>query len=190
MLSYDPFFTADLHLGHANCIKYCNRPFPSSHEMNKALIENWNSVIGETDDVFLVGDVSFSGLDQTCRMLETMNGKKFLIAGNHDARLRRKNEFVKCFEWVKDYHELTVQDEDAPAGRQLVVLCHFPLLSWNRSRYGSWMVHGHCHGQLNNESRGIKRHDCGVDPNNYLPLRYSQLKTIFSQRAAIDIDQA
>jgi calcineurin-like phosphoesterase family protein len=179
---YNPFFTADLHLGHANAIKYCNRPFTSTHEMNASLIANWNAVINETDDVFLVGDVSFSGPDQTCNMLKSMHGKKFLVAGNHDARLRRRKEFADCFEWVKDYHELFVQDKDAPGGRQLIVLCHFPMLSWNHSNHGSWMVHGHCHGNLNNAATGMKRHDCGVDPNQYFPIRYTDLKRILSER--------
>ena len=36
------FFTSDLHLGHENCIRLCNRPFSSIEEMDEILIENWN----------------------------------------------------------------------------------------------------------------------------------------------------
>ena len=37
------YYTADLHLGHANVIRHCDRPFKSIDEMNEALIQNWNS---------------------------------------------------------------------------------------------------------------------------------------------------
>jgi len=41
------WFTADLHLGHRNIIEYCNRPFADVDEMNRALIANWNQVVGD-----------------------------------------------------------------------------------------------------------------------------------------------
>ena len=39
------WFTSDLHLNNKNVIKYCNRPYADQYEMNKALIENWNSKV-------------------------------------------------------------------------------------------------------------------------------------------------
>ena len=35
------WFIADLHLGHANVIKYSKRPFSDVHEMNETLIHNY-----------------------------------------------------------------------------------------------------------------------------------------------------
>lgn len=37
------FYIADMHLGHKNVLKFDNRPFLSVSEMDKVLIENWNS---------------------------------------------------------------------------------------------------------------------------------------------------
>ena len=45
------FFTSDLHLGHENCIRLCNRPFSSIEEMDETLIENWNHKVTGKDPV-------------------------------------------------------------------------------------------------------------------------------------------
>ena len=47
------FFTSDLHLGHENCIRLCNRPFSSIEEMDETLIENWNHKVTGKDTCLL-----------------------------------------------------------------------------------------------------------------------------------------
>ena len=51
------YFIADTHFNHANIIKYCNRPFKNTDEMNKYIIRKWNSVVKERDTVYHLGDV-------------------------------------------------------------------------------------------------------------------------------------
>lgn len=29
-----------------------------------------------------------------------------------------------------------------------VIMCHFPMLSWEHKDKGSIMIHGHCHGKV------------------------------------------
>lgn len=38
-------YISDLHFGHANILKFDNRPFRNTEEMETALIENWNSTV-------------------------------------------------------------------------------------------------------------------------------------------------
>lgn len=52
------YFTADLHLGHANAIRFTSRPFQSVEEMDKSLITNINSRVLMEDELWILGDFS------------------------------------------------------------------------------------------------------------------------------------
>ena len=79
------YFTADTHFFHSNIINLCDRPFKNVDEMNKVLIRNWNSYITELDEIYILGDFLFKGTGgQANAILNTLNGKKYLIRGNHD----------------------------------------------------------------------------------------------------------
>lgn len=49
-------YISDLHLGHANVLKFDQRPFLTLDEMHETIINNWNSVVDKTDDVYILGD--------------------------------------------------------------------------------------------------------------------------------------
>jgi len=79
------FVTADLHLGHDNIIKYCNRPFKSIDHMNDTLIKNWNERVKDEDSIYIVGDFCFkSSRSTTQKWIKLLNGNKIFIKGNHD----------------------------------------------------------------------------------------------------------
>lgn len=78
------FFTSDLHFGHKNIIKFCNRPWDTTEEMDEALIANWNSVVGDNDIVFDLGDFAFATNRRWKDILERLNGRHYLILGNHE----------------------------------------------------------------------------------------------------------
>jgi calcineurin-like phosphoesterase family protein len=50
------WFTSDTHFGHNNILKFCKRPWNTVEEMDEALINNWNAVVGTNDIVFHLGD--------------------------------------------------------------------------------------------------------------------------------------
>lgn len=88
---------SDTHFYHENVIKYCNRPFKSVDEMNYTMIKNWNEVVEEDDIVYHLGDFTMApyekGISYKDRYIKTannlldmLNGKKYLIRGNHDPR--------------------------------------------------------------------------------------------------------
>ena len=129
------FFTSDLHFGHKNIIRFDNRPFTSVAEMDTALIDRWNAKVRKDDLVYILGDVSWYGDEKTAELLKSMNGRKILIKGNHDDIGPKVRQ---CFESIHPYLELKI-------GKQLVVLCHYPIVFFNRHHYGAYMFYGHVH---------------------------------------------
>lgn len=77
------FLTSDPHFWHANVIKYCNRPYATSEEMNEALIANWNATVKPTDVVIVNGDFAMAARAVE-QIVPRLNGRKILILGNHD----------------------------------------------------------------------------------------------------------
>lgn len=152
------FLASDLHFWHKNVINFCSetRPYDNVEEMHGAIIDEWNMKVGKDDIVYNLGDVSFGNLTQTIEVLSRLNGVHHLIIGNHDqviqknfAKLHaeRKHDGNRLIESATCYHELNYHGE-------VVVLCHYPLVTWNRAAYGSFHLHGHTHDQTTcNEGR-------------------------------------
>ncbi len=89
------FIIADLHFGHENIIKYEARPFNNRIEMDKRLIELWNSTVGKDDVVYILGDFTLSRSKSTIKnLLDLLNGRKVLIMGNHDTR--KPKDYIEC----------------------------------------------------------------------------------------------
>lgn len=132
-------FISDLHFGHKNIIKYENRPFASIDDMNDKLIKNWNSTVKDNDEVYILGDFSFGNQAFTLNILQKLNGKKYLIKGNHDHVVEKSPEIRAEFEWIKDYYVLKHNNLK-------FVLFHFPIQVWDCQHYGSIHLYGHVHG--------------------------------------------
>ena len=166
------YYTADLHLGHENVIRYCDRPFSNAEEMGEAIVSNWNSVVREEDEVYIIGDVLFKLKNDTPLYLDRMNGTKHLITGNHDVRNLKKDRFRELFASVNDY--LIIDDE----GRKLV-LFHYPIVEWDGYFRGAYHIYGHIHNSDNTANRIMgnipNAFNAGVDLNDFTPQTLSQL---------------
>jgi len=153
------FYTSDLHLFHNNIIKYCNRPCADIWEMHELIVNGLNEKVQPNDELFILGDVSFYGGEKVQKILERINGQKHFIIGNHDAK-NMKN----WSGWKSVNHYLEIKDE-----KQKVILCHYPIESWNGMAHGSIHLHGHRHGVTvrhggSGECTWGFRADVGVDP--------------------------
>ena len=147
------YFTSDLHFYHKNIIKYSPsfRSYENADEMNEKLIEMWNNIVTPEDTVYNLGDLSMAAnTKKVIEVAKRLNGKHFLILGNHDYPIKSEKEklmeMVKddgnnLFEDIRDYKFLTFP------GVQ-IALSHYPMAGWEGMQQGSIMLHGHLHDYI------------------------------------------
>lgn len=173
------WITADLHLGHANIIKYCNRPFKNKEEMDNVLISNINDVVMPDDTLRIIGDFSMSSNYEVVKSYrERINCRYItLILGNHD--YLPEHQYLDIFNSIGYYSEFNYNGTK-------VVLSHYAMRVWNKSHRGGWHLYGHSHGAL--PDNGDKSFDVGVDCWNYKPLSMKQVEKEMSTRIFKPVD--
>ena len=161
------YFTADCHFYHKNILDYCQRPFKTIEEMNETFVNNWNSKIkNRKDEIYILGDFAFARGLVVNELLTKLNGKKYLIRGNHDKFLKDKEFDTSLFEWIKDYHFLRYN-------KIKIAMLHYPMETWEQKHYGSIHLHGHIHNSKINEIQN--RINVGVDVNNFTPVSLKEI---------------
>ena len=176
------FFTSDTHFFHANVISYSDRPFDSVEQMNQTLIGNWNRVVRKNDVVFHLGDFAFGGKKHWNSILDQLNGKIYLMLGNHD---------MGNFKWaLTERFEQVALEMYAIIDGQHIRLTHEPFLCYGGSNHNVWQLFGHIHSQENKNGPYAERlsmllplqYDVGVDNNDYTPVSFEQVREILSCR--------
>ena len=191
------FFTSDTHYGHTNiCRGVTNwrgengdvpidttRDFETLEQMNDRIVESINSVVGEDDTLFHLGDWSFGGYDNIEEFRNRIVCKNIhLILGNHDHHIERnKGDIQRLFSSVNQYLRLQVSVYPGTklyAGDVDLVLMHYPIASWYNMNDGVIHLHGHIHlPSVKKLSQG-KAMDVGVDGNNLMPYSLGQIMNI------------
>lgn len=184
------WMTSDLHFGHENILKFCDRPFSSVEEMNEALIKKFNNKVSQLDTTFFLGDMFFCNVNTARDILSRMHGTKILIRGNHD--LSPNLMYKIGFDAVLESARIKV-------GRSHIMLSHFPYRRqpWNHlwlrltnPKYrhklnfkkledqGLWLCHGHTHSKEQVKGRMIH---VGVDAWNYEPVPITKISEIIDK---------
>ena len=192
------YFWSDLHIGHANVLKFDNRPFKDLDHMHEVLINNYNSTVPENGICYFIGDIGLGKTDIVNKVISRMHGIKILILGNHD----KGTEAMLKAGFCAVMYGATLQI----AGKR-VTLSHCPLLgvyredtagmkgsegveNWhgeNRLKQriftttdeGQFHLHGHIHSPNGGKSKKIlgKQYDVGVAANDYRPVSISVIES-------------
>ena len=150
--------------------------------MNETIIANWNSVVGPDDIIFHLGDFCLGGSAEWIKVLNRLNGKIYLIAGNHDIKNLRQN-YTKYFEHITMQMHIEVD-------KQKIYLNHCPFLCYGGAYRDTWQLFGHVHTSRHNTGKDVPRlkmlfptqYDVGVDNNNFTPVSYAQVKMIIEKQ--------
>ena len=150
------YFYSDPHFGHQNIIKYTNRPFKTVEEMDKKLIDNWNSIVNKDDKVFVLGDFCFGKKERVKQVVSKLNGMIVLIMGNHD-RHRTASWWRDCGFFQVIEYPIIYKDS--------YILSHEPVSLNEHMPYVN--IHGHKH-HLNIE--GDSHINVSVEQISYTPV--------------------
>ena len=175
------WWTSDQHFGHSNIIRYCGRPFTDVDAMNAAMVDRWNDVVADTDEVWMLGDLVMNQLAvNLAAHVSRLKGRKILVPGNHDACWQGHRKGPRQ---AAKYFELggVARIVDAPSpvviAGQRVRISHFPyrIDTHHDLRYiehrpdddGGWLLHGHVHEKWRQNDRQI---NVGVDAWGFAPV--------------------
>lgn len=154
------FVTSDHHFDHTNIIRYCNRPFSSVKQMNETMIARWNSVVSPNDTVIYLGDFALADKKRIKEIRMRLNGKIFIILGNHDKSVKTMKE---CgFIVIEDPHIINN-----------IILSHRPLS--NDKLNGKINFHGHIHDLMNKDRSHF---NISVDVTNYYPIEFEKVLSL------------
>lgn len=149
------YFAGDLHFGHIGITKF--RPVYHEAEHRETIIENFNSVLGKRDSLWLMGDIAFSDemIDQVARITCAY---KFLVLGNHDCK-----NIARWMTVVDNIYGITKQKG--------MWLSHAPIHP--EELRGKINVHGHVHYATLDDPRYF---NVSLENIGYKPISLKEIK--------------
>jgi calcineurin-like phosphoesterase family protein len=198
------YFTSDLHFNHRSILKYTDRgqdlselvgsveeehmsPQEAMRHHNEWIINTLNRRVTNTDHLYILGDVAFGSQWEAAAMLDTMNGHKHLVLGNHDSAMIDFYKSSGLFESVTMYAEVVFN-------KKRIILFHYPIAEWNSGHHSSWHLHGHTHANFDYAKADLANKrilDVGWDNSkkvlgSYGPFSFEQVEKYMEGRVSIE----
>jgi calcineurin-like phosphoesterase family protein len=177
------WFTSDWHFGHTNILGFGpGRPFDTIEAHDAALIARHNALVAPDDQVWVLGDVALGDIEASLACCAAMNGRSYLLCGNHDRPVQRPKQhgqWIERYLYEGGFSGVITEDSitiTLPSGIE-VLASHYPYAgdSSPTERFadrrpvdqGGWLIHGHVHHKWQVNGRQI---NVGVDVWNYEPV--------------------
>ena len=157
---------SDTHFHHRRILEYeaSSRPFKDIDEMNEELICRWNKKVGPNDIVFHLGDFSFGNRKRIKDITSRLNGRKFLLLGNHD-----REHF---YDWIDLGFERVFRDPFIMDDK--FIFSHEPLAEIPEGKVN---VYGHVHGSSHFNTADSNRICVCVERWNCTPVDYDVVRS-------------
>ena len=136
--------------------------------------------------VFHLGDVAFGDPKRVNEILNRLNGKIYLVIGNHDWR--------RIISTHADRFELMTQQINMKIGKRHIILNHYPMLAFSGAYRGldaTYQLFGHVHtspytdeglDQARMKYLFTSQYDVGVDNNNFTPVSWKEVDQIINNQ--------
>lgn len=171
----DIYLTADTHFSQERTFKYSmrNMYFSSVEEMDRVMIENWNSTVKPEDTVLHLGD--FGNWD----IVQYLNGHIILLEGNYERDHKNgplSEENKSKFQSIEKEKYLRL-----PVRKETVILVHEPhnIEEVPEEEKTDFYLFGHIHEKQKVKYNGL---NVGVDVHNFAPVSW---KTVEFYKEAI-----
>ena len=179
------YITSDIHYSHKNIVggitKWRNeqgeipsdrvRNFETLEDMNYALVDNINKVVGENDILYFLGDLTLSnnGTKSNDEFIEQIKCKnKYLILGNHDMMIRKYRDYFLSdgkFKLIAENYYLKIDDK-------IIYLTHKLNTNLRLLNENEYHLHGHFHNRGEIRFTDNRSMDIGIDGNeNFEPYK-------------------
>ena len=132
-------------------------------------------MVEPSDIVLFVGDVFFTNVEESKRILTSMNGRKLLVLGNHDRSASAMAQIG---------FDVVVSELNMQIAERRIRVNHFPY--WEnrgdddrdkekrpRRVKGEVLIHGHTHSTKRRDGNSIH---VGVDAWGYRPVKMSEVE--------------
>ena len=160
---------SDTHFDHTNIIRYCNRPFVSTEEMNECILHNWHLTVLPDDVVYFLGDMAFGRGSRNPRWWATqLSGRIVWIKGSHDHGIRPSS--------VVDGIKRVVLSEQITCDGVVFMLVHDTfdaiVTGWRE-----WVIHGHNHNNRPHidDRFGHREVNVSVEVIDYRPISLARI---------------
>lgn len=155
------FFIADTHFGDDNIRRYENRPFQTAESMDQQMITRWNEAVEREDMIYVLGDFGASGWER--RLLEQLNGIKFLVKGNHDLQT---NSYYREAGFAEVYDKPVILES-------FWILSHEPLYVNANMPYAN--IFGHVHNSPLYRDFSARHYCVSVERIGYTPISFEKV---------------
>ena len=190
--------TSDSHFSHKNLCRGVSswkdesgnvpikrtRDFRDINHMNDTIINNINNCVYQDDVLLHIGDWSFGGFENIKKFRDQITCSNIhLICGNHDLHIKNNKEGIQnIFSSVSELNEIIYDNT-------LIILCHYPISSWEDLRKGAIMLFGHLHSSTADRFPGEgKIMDVGIDGHpEFRPYHINEIISLMKNRPNVSL---
>ena len=163
-ITYDTWIISDTHFFHENIGRYCNRP----ENWQELIIQNWNEQVTAQDTVLHLGDFALGKKSNFIQLTSILNGKLFLLQGNHD---RISQTFCETHGVTLIKQPIQIEFSE----QHKLIFSHRPVMPLE----DGWInLHGHIHNNPpppEGSDLGPNHINMSVEVRDYRPWRLGEI---------------